>query len=643
MTLHRAFVVGGVGLLVIGIVALVVPGFLALNIGRAVVVLLGTVALLQAFGAVQKRRNTEPQQAATPTPEFRIPVQTPGQSMNEAFGQFIGKPHPNYRYSTAEGLKAAVVAVLTRYRDITESEARKRIERGSWTDDPVAAAFFTEESDQDQSVSRRVRGFWGSNGQQGQELPRTVDAIAEIAGADDLNSPEKNGTESSRDRWSSAGRGESHSNSRDFEGVVRRETQYWVGIGAITMFSVGVGVLTEQSGILLVGVVGLFYLAYASSSAVTGEGLTLERSVSETAPSPSDEVEVTVTVTNDGSETLPDVRLVDRVPGALSVVAGSPRHGTVLRPGEQTEFSYTVTARRGRHEFGPLQAIVRNITGSVEYERPVRTASTTAFTCVPSPESIPVSIPLRNESTRLVGRKETASAGDGTEFYATRLYQAGDPLNRIDWGRKAKTGEFATLLFREERTASVVLVFDTSSYLAPSPRGDHSLDRSVAAGRKLFTTLQEEGHLTGIGALYRTDCWLAPGSGKAHRMEANQMLATHPGLDPEPRESPEQSQRAREILLRRLPSDSQVIVFTPLCRPQTVDEIRRLEASGHPVTVVSPDPTRGRTPAQRLAQVGRKTHISGLRADGIPVLDWGWNESLLIALSRFAKRSQVAR
>ena len=648
MNWHRLLLIAGIGTLALGVLALVAPGAVVLGGGQPVLSLVGVLALLQAFRVAQARRRTDPQQASTAEPERTLSVPTPGQTLDDALGQFRGKPHAYYRHSAREGLRGAALTVLTRYANLSESEASERLEQGTWTDDRYAAAFLDGGDGYQLPLPDQIRTVLGRESPTRRGIRRSIDAIATVASVPhETNGEAPSGTER-RDRSQtgiddSDGKPGARTHGRPSERTlpVRRQTEYWTGISAVALLGVGVGVLAEQSGILLVGVVGIFFAAYTRSAEVTGAGLSLERSVSETRPEPDEPVEVTVTVTNDGPQTLPDVRLVDGVPGALSVTDGSPRLGTVLRPGDSTEFSYTVTARRGVHEFGPMHAIVRNRPGTVEYERAVATETPTTLTCVPTPSSLPVSVPLRDASTPYTGIKETATAGDGTEFYATRLYQPGDSMSRIDWNRQAKTGEFATLLFREERRTSVVFVFDTTAYLAPEPHAEHALDRSVAAAGQLFETIQGAGHFAGIATLGRSDCWLSPGTGTVHRTRARELLATHPALQSVPSEHSESPIRARRVLRSRLPADSQVFVFSPLGQPSVVRAIRRLEAADYPVTVVSPDPTAGKTPSQRLARVARRVHITDLRTDGIPVLDWAWDEPLETALARFAAQEAI--
>lgn len=645
MNRQRLLLLAGVGLAGLGLLALVAPGVLGLDLGETVLTLVALLALVQTLRVVRARRRTEFREATTADPELVRPVEPPGSQFQEALGQFRRRPHTYYRESRRTALKSAAIAVLTRYDNRSEADARRRLEEGTWTDDPYASAFLNGERDLALPTTVRLRAALSGSSLYERCVGRSVDAIASVAGVSAVDDGER-----TRADGHHSVNGVTHDTrprrETSEDGLLsRRETGRWHGISVVALGSVGVGVLLEQPGVLLVGVVGLWYAAYARVHDVSGGGLSVERSLDGEEPSPGEPVDVTVTVRNDGERLLPDVRLVDGVPGALSVVAGSPRLGTALRPGEAAEFTYTVEARRGVHEFDPLVALVRNVPGAAEYERTVTPERPTAITCVPQLEPLSVSMPLRAANTRYAGTEATASGGDGTEFYATRLYQPGDEKSRIDWNRKAKTGELSTLLFREERMTTVVLVVDVdgTAYAAPEPHAGHAVDRSVEAAGQVFATLEGEGHLVGVAALGRADCWLAPGTGTTHRARVQDLLATHPALASVPPEGRENPIRARRLLRGRLPAGAQLVVFSPLGRPSVVRAIRGFEAAGYPVTVVSPDATADGTPGQRLARVGRRVHVTDLRGDGIPVVDWSWDDPLAMALAAFSERRGARR
>lgn len=659
--MNRALLLAGVVALGAGLAALAAPGVLGFGLPRAVVTLVGILALVQTLRVARARYRVDRRVATTPDPEVPSAAPTPGDDFGDVLDQFLDTRYVFRATRARAGLEAAAVAVLTQFGGRAEEDARELLERGLWTDDPYAVAFLGGDAVSEPALSTRFRSLLTPESTYRRDVRRTIDAIADAAGIDRRSNVEETTghLDRLRRRFGDAVRSgggsefESGSGSRSGSTAGRRRgqpsgsapdggrlTERWYGVSAVTLVGIGAGVLAEQPEVVLVGVVGVCYAAYARTNRIPAVALSAERSLDDERPAPGEPVEVTVEVTNDGDRTLPDVRIVDGVPHALSVDDGSPRAGWTLRPGETATVRYTVTARRGVHEFDPLTVVVRNLPGAVEHERRVPAASPTELTCVPSLRPLPVSVPLREGSARYAGTEDTASGGDGTTFFATRDYRPGDPMARIDWNRKARTGALATLVFREERAATVVLVIDASAHahVAPGPDGGHAVDRSIDAAGRVFATVQGGGNRVGIAALGDGTCWLPPETDPAHRTRARELLATHPALNSVLGESNRHPARSRQTLRRRLPASAQLVLFSPLCRDTVARIAREFEAYGYPVTVVSPDPTADGTPGQRLARVARRIRIATLRSAGIPVVDWGWEEPLPLALARVQGR-----
>ena len=417
------------------------------------------------------------------------------------------------------------------------------------------------------------------------------------------------------------------------DGRVRR-TGRWRGVSALALVAGAVGIVASSAGLVLVGCVGVVFAGFARAARPPDVSLAVERSVSDDEPASGQEVTVTVTIENTGDSVLSDLRIVDGVPPALAVVSGSPRLATALRPGETTTLSYGVEAARGRHAFAPALAIARDASGAVERRCEVAATEETPITCVP-PLGSGVTVGLRRQTIGQPGRVLTDIGGSGVAFHTTREYRPGDPLSRIDWNRKAKTGELSTVDFREERAAAVVLVVDAreDAYRAPNDDRDSAVERSVDAAGALYVALTDAENPVGIAALAPEECWLAPGLGASHRARARELLATHPALAPTPPDEPFFPSIRLRRLRRRLPSEAQLLVCSPLCDDYVVGLLQRLDASGHRVTVLSPDPTDDETPGRRVARTERTLRLSTLRAAGIPVVDWG-AESLAVALAR---------
>lgn len=417
-------------------------------------------------------------------------------------------------------------------------------------------------------------------------------------------------------------------------------TRRWRGIVGVTLLIGGIGLATDRPSLVLVSAVGVAFAVYPrlSPAPPSTPTLEIERRLSDRAPTPGESVEVTVTVSNAGDDWLFDLRIVDGVPPALTVTSGSPRYGGPLRPGGEATFSYVVNAEEGKHGFDPATAVVRDLSGAHEVETTV--AAESEIDCTVA-RGTP---PKRNLAIEDAGDLLTDQGGVGIEFHQTREYRRGDSMSRIDWKRFARVGELTTVEYREERSASVVLLVDAraESYRAREDE-PHAVVRSVAAAQRLTGALLTGRNRVGVAALGREDCWLAPGAGTDHQTRAMRLLATHPAFAASPPGDddgpPVEDQIAR--VRRQLRPDMQVTFLTPLCDDGAVMAASRLEAHGHSVTVMSPDATSSETPGQRLAATERTNRITSLRRREIPVVDWSADDGLAAAVAKASERGAL--
>jgi uncharacterized repeat protein (TIGR01451 family) len=420
--------------------------------------------------------------------------------------------------------------------------------------------------------------------------------------------------------------------------VSRIETNRWAGFVGAVLFAAGVGIVLQEPGLIIAGAVGVGYLAASRVGSAPSPLLAVERTVDADDPEPGDDVVVTLEVTNEGDAALFDLRLVDGVPPGLEVIDGSPRCATALFPGDSVRYAYTVAATRGRHEWTGIDAVTLDISGSEERATSVEAES--VLECIP-PLGSTADLSLRGLTTRYTGRVSTDTGGSGVEFYALREYRHGDPLRRVDWNRTARTGELTTLQLREERAATVVLVVDSreTSYLARGPDAENAVERSVDAAGRTLLALLDGGDRVGLLGLCPRDRWLPPGTGTEHRARARALLATDPAFAPTPARTDGPTYVTRWVrgAIKRLPLDAQIVLFSPLCDDAVARVARRFDAGGHPVTVVSPDPTILDTPGHGLAWIERRLRLSELRSAGIRVVEWR-EEPLGVAVARAEER-----
>ncbi|MFP4629000.1 MAG: DUF58 domain-containing protein [Halobacteriales archaeon] len=414
-------------------------------------------------------------------------------------------------------------------------------------------------------------------------------------------------------------------------------THRWYGIGAISLGLAGLAVLTTAPSLLLAAAVGVWYTLYARIGQAPTPTLELERTVEDPSALPGERVRVTLRVENLGRRPVTDLRIVDGVPEALAVVEGSPRHATALAPGSAASFAYEVETRQGRHAFDPATLVVRDVAGA--HERVFEADVDSAIHVSPDPDPL-APMALRQLTRSVTGRVETDASGPGVEFHSTREYRPGDPRTRIDWHRTARTGELTTIEFRRELAATVVVIVDLrrEAFVSP-PGGDRSITTtSLEASAALFFSLHDVGDQVGLATLGPEPVWLSPGLGVDHRATAQLLFAGHPALGATRPEVPVAVNRSRWSLNRRLPAAAQVVFVSPLVDAGSERFAAGLEARGHLVTVVSPDPTGHATAGQLLGALERNLRVRRLRDRGVRVVDWHPDDSLAMALEEASLR-----
>lgn len=636
MNASRWALATGIAAFAIGATAAYAPGVIDLGLSRTFAGAVALLALLQAFRLVRRRRRARRESADPADPERRRSVPVPGSGVDRRVGRFVRGEGSRFRdrRRARDRLTDVARAVLARYGET--DDPGDALTRGTWSDDPHATALFRDDP---QPIHVRIRAGLTPGAQFRRRFERAVDALAEHAGVDVRGSPSPPGS-ADVDPPDSSGVDREHSSDLRLRRIARRSTEHWTGVGAVALLGIGIGVLVQRPAVVLAGVVGIGYAAFARVDRPLDPRLSLERHLEDPTPDAGDVVGVTLTVRNEGERIVPDCRLLDGVPEALAVVKGSPRLGTSLRPGETATIEYAVRASRGEHRFRPATALLRPFNGAHETEFALPSAEATTLVCVPPLEPTAAPIPLRPAATRYAGRVATDRSGEGVEFASTRAYRPGDPLSRIDWNRRARGGDLATLEFREERAATVLLVIDARepAYRASAPGDPNAVDLSVGAAGRAFARLLDDGDRVGLASMAPDASWLAPGSGRDHRVRARELLAAHPSLASTPPSDRFFGWRWKREIRARLSGETQLLVFSPLCDDEPAGIVREFDAHGHPVTVVSPDVTADRTAGQRLARIERALRIADLRGAGIPVVDWDPESPFDRALYRADRR-----
>ncbi|MFB6138213.1 MAG: DUF58 domain-containing protein [Halobacteriaceae archaeon] len=633
---------------------------------------IGPIAFLAlAFGMwrVRARYTGELNHVEIPDAELPFALPTPGDELDEMVYRYTrrGEATLEYPQRIGERLREVAIAVVAHREGITREHAIEKLDDGSWTDNQYAQAYFSEQigvPEQD-SQTELLRRFGRGESAYERQIRETVDAIVDIAELVETPTEELDveqdlmslllgsSDEDEDDTPQAVERSEksvhdyvSEDGDRVADHVSYHETNWtgrWTAIGAFALFAAAVGVAAVQPGLVLGGSVAVAYAAFAHSGTNPDlTGLTVEREIEDEKPAPGDELEVTVTVENQGESFLPDVRIVDLVPANMRVINGSPRIYTSMQSGAKVTFTYTLVAERGDHEW-PLLAVGSGFSGSVEREAVIDVG--TSISAVPRLSTV-AEVSVRDQTTVYSGQVSTDTGGPGLEFFSVREYRPNDPMRRVDWNRRARTGELATINFREEEAATVTLLFDAreSAYVSSAPGERHALDRAVDAASEVYAALSDKGDLVGVAAFDTVPCWLGPSAGDGHDEATRQLFAHHPALASLPPDMLDLEGGYVDPMThvrRQLPVGTQVMLFSPLNSDYPAEVARRLDSSGHRVTIVSPDPTNDASPGQRLARVERATRINGLRERGIRIVDWGEDEPLNLSFERATRRWQA--
>jgi len=456
-------------------------------------------------------------------------------------------------------------------------------------------------------------------------------------------------------------------------------TERWRGLLGGTLLAAAAGLVTGSAGLVLLAGVGTALLAYGRVVTPPPATLSVERDCTPADPDRDEPVTVELTVTNVGERTLSDVRVVDGVPDGLTVTDATPAVGTALRPGGSVTVTYEIRGSRPRYRFEPVTVVLRDVAGVVErrVECPVDDEIGWA--------TGEATVPLAPKQSLVPGPLPVEDGGDGVALHAVREYQPRDPLRRIDWRHRAKTGDFATVEYQRERAATVVVVVDTrpAADLAPGPGEPTAIDRSVDAAGTLVDTLLDAGHRVGLAAL-SPPTLVDPATSERHRRRCHERLAgpafsaddggdgTDDAAGPIATDSPGDGEvraaadggtaaddtteagdgsddadgaemvdstdetdttAAVDTLCDRLPATATVVLCSPLCDRASTTAARRLAARSAGLTVVSPDPTTTGTAGRGLARLERRTRLRRLRGEGVAVLDWQPGESLARSLA----------
>jgi len=565
-------------------------------------------------------------------------------------------------------LQAAAIEAVAEAEAVSRTTARVRVAEGDWTDDVRARSFL---GSPERPLSMRVRD-WASGRRIERQVQATTAEIERIAAIPEAHQPRAEDVASRGEETARGGiESEPHpltDQSRRVETTVTADDtetdtdSHWEVGAVVAVLLCGFGFVLTTVTLVLAAIVPAALAVYGSLTRPPDLAVDVERTVADESPIPGESVQVSLTVTNVGERPIAELRAIDGVPDSLRVVAGSPRLCVSLEPDESAIATYTVEALRGEHAFESASLWARNVSGSVE--RSVDAELETTVRCRDTVETMPTTA----QTTPYQGRIETDASGAGLEFFATREYQANDPLNRIDWNHWARTGDPQTVEFRETRTGAVVIVLDDRR-ISRCARDEVTPD-AVTLGRhaavRIANTLVDDNNAVG-GALLNRRRYERPGRGRDQRRRLRTFFVqTVQSTDSDSTTSSSfrdvektffstdrfdwmqsESQSVdptlfardgggipTEWLRKRLSGHAQIVFVSPLLDDAPRRFLRRLQADGVSVTVLSPNVTAKASPGGTAKRIERHERIRELRRRQCRVIDWEIDTPLSVALER---------
>lgn len=364
---------------------------------------------------------------------------------------------------------------------------------------------------------------------------------------------------------------------------VRRALEAITRISGVTsagLVLVGVSIVFWILG-FLVGGRPLFLVAYGALAvlgAAWGMGrrpLPLTGSRLDPQPRVREGEEVSISVTLTARRRISTLILEEQVPSLLGDHAQLPI--ATVDAGDSVEHSYNVTCwRRGSYKLGPL--VVRWGDPFGLTERELKLADEFEIMVHPAAELVEDHPLTRLWEDPPFRPPVSRPWPHGLEFYGMRAYQPGDDLRRIVWRAYARTGE---LLVRESEqgiTDKLVLVIDQDRRNHSAGIVSDSFEALCRAAASLGSHHLHEGYsVTLEGTRERLT---RPLRGASARMTLLDALA---------RAEPMKGSLAETFdrVLLTIPSDSHVVVVTPLLDKAAASRLRLLVDRGMSVVVVA--------------------------------------------------------
>ena len=195
--MNRSYLAGlGVVVAVCGIGLLLLPGLAAsLATGLSVLYAMALVSFLYGLSVADDRARAEIEGHDVAERETAQELPAPGAEFREEMALVRARSSfdsQQLHQSITEDLEGIAVQVLTRREGCSEYEARELLERGAWTDDPIAAEFFST-SGLRMTTTELLSEMVGRRTSFSEKVDRVVDELVDQWESADAATPGANG------------------------------------------------------------------------------------------------------------------------------------------------------------------------------------------------------------------------------------------------------------------------------------------------------------------------------------------------------------------------------------------------------------------------------------------------------------------
>lgn len=233
------------------------------------------------------------------------------------------------------------------------------------------------------------------------------------------------------------------------------------------------------------------------------DNLSAERTCNRLTANIGEKVAISIRIKNNGSLPVAWVLLEDLLPRRALIhdppslaVDGRRVALSMLKPKGEKTILYQVTCnRRGYYQLGPLVMETGDLFG---LHRRYRVATKPHFILV-YPEVIPLD-GYDVSSKRPIGevRMTYRLFEDPTRIAGVREYQAGDPMNRVNWKATARTGVLHSKVYEPSSVIGATILLDFHVNSHPKKHEPYRSELAVTAAASLANAVYEMGQQVGL-------------------------------------------------------------------------------------------------------------------------------------------------